>query len=66
VDNSSGVDVFQSTLEKSAEPCHAGFATYQNLVQEVLDELLLEGSRGKQTVKISAQELGDEVAKESV
>lgn len=66
VNNSGGVDVFQSALDKSVETCHGGFATYQNLVQEVLDKLLLEGSRGEQTVEISAQELGDEVAKESV
>jgi len=35
--------------------------TTQNLVKEVLDELLLEGSRCKQTVEIGAEELGDKV-----
>lgn len=37
-------------------------ATYENLVEEVLDKLLLERSRGEQTVEISAEEFGDEVA----
>jgi hypothetical protein len=66
VDDSGGVDVFQSALGKLADPCHCRFATYQDLVQEVLNKLLLEGSRGEQTVEIGAQELGDKVAKESV
>ena len=66
VDHTGGVDIFQSALEESAEPCQPGFATYQNLVQEILDELFLEGSRGEQTVEIGAQEFGDEVADESV
>ena len=39
-----------------------GGATHENLVQEVLDELLLERSRGEQTVKVGAEEFGDEVA----
>jgi hypothetical protein len=38
------------------------FATYQNLVKEVLDELLLQRSGGKEAVKIGSEELGDEVA----
>ena len=37
-------------------------ATYQNLVEEVLNKLLLERSRGEQTVEISAEEFRDEVA----
>jgi|FreactcultuFSWF8_1027224.scaffolds.fasta_scaffold00132_10 hypothetical protein len=37
--------------------------THQNLVEEVLDELLLERSRGQEAVEIGAQELGDEIAK---
>ena len=34
----------------------------ENLVQEVLYELLLKWSGGKETVEISAEELGNEVA----
>ena len=36
--------------------------TYQNLVQEVLDELLLEWSRRKQSVKVGSKKLRDKVA----
>ena len=35
--------------------------TYQDLIKEVLDELLLEGSGSKQTVKIGSEELGNEI-----
>ena len=35
---------------------------YQDLIQEVLDELLLEWSRSQQTMQIGTKELGDEVA----
>jgi hypothetical protein len=38
------------------------FATHQNLVEEVLDELLLQRSGGKQAVEIGSEELGDKVA----
>ena len=38
-----------------------GLPTYQDLVQKVLDELLLQRSRSQQSVEVSAQELGDEV-----
>ena len=38
-------------------------ATYQNLVKEVLNKLLLERSRSKQAMEISAEEFGDEVAR---
>lgn len=37
-------------------------STYQDLVQEVLDKLLLERSRGEQSVEISSQKFGDKVA----
>ena len=47
MDDTGGVDILQST---------------ENLVQEVLYELLLKRSGGKETVEISAEELGDEVA----
>lgn len=36
---------------------------YQNLIQEILNELLLKGSRGQQTVQICAKKLSDEVAR---
>jgi hypothetical protein len=36
-------------------------STYQNLIEEVLDELLLERSRGEQAVEISSEELCDKV-----
>jgi hypothetical protein len=35
--------------------------TTEDLVEEVLDELLLKRSRGKQSVEISTEKLGDEV-----
>lgn len=41
------------------------FATYQNLVKEVLDELLLQRPGGEETVKIGSEELGDEVTEKS-
>lgn len=37
------------------------FATHQNLIKEVLDELLLQWPGGKETVEIGPKELGDEV-----
>lgn len=40
--------------------------TNQNLVEEVLDELLLERSRGQEAVEIGAQKLGDKIAKSGV
>lgn len=43
-----------------------GFAvwlfTYEDLVEEVLDELLLERSRGQEAVEVGTQELSHEVA----
>jgi len=42
VDDTSGVDVFQATLQMSAEyPRGLQIITYQDLVEKVLDELLL-------------------------
>lgn len=66
VDDTSRVDVFQSSLEtRSVMFLYAEQLgrTHQNLVEEVLDELLLERSRGQEAVEIGAQELGDEIAK---
>jgi hypothetical protein len=36
--------------------------TYQNLVEEILDELLFERARGEQAVQIGPKEFGDEIA----
>ena len=35
---------------------------YKDLVEEVLDELLLERARGKQSVEVGSEELGNKVA----
>lgn len=35
---------------------------YQDLIEEILDELLLQGPRGEETVKISTKKLSDKVA----
>ena len=48
----------ESAGYRNRNPC----ATYQNLVKEILDELLLQRSGGKQAVKICSEQLGDEVA----
>ena len=60
--DTGGVDVFQTTLLLSVL-CNnlPRESTYQDLVEEVLDELLLEGSRGKETVQIGAQQFGDKI-----
>ena len=64
--NASGMYVFQATLEKqlvSLLICHAERTiAYQDLVQEVLDELLLQWPRSEQTVKIGTKQLRHEVA----
>jgi hypothetical protein len=39
-----------------------GLGTYQNLVEEVLNELLLQRSRCEQAVEIGSEQLGDEIA----
>lgn len=36
--------------------------TYEDLVEEVLDELLLQWARGQEAVEICPEELSDEVA----
>lgn len=36
--------------------------TYEDLVEEVLDELLLERARSQEAVEIGSEELGDEIA----
>lgn len=35
--------------------------THQYLIEEVLDELLFEGPRGQEAVKVSSEEFGDKV-----
>ena len=35
---------------------------YQNLVEEILNELLLKRSRGEETVQVSTKKLSNEVA----
>jgi hypothetical protein len=40
----------------------AACATYEDLVKEVLDELLLERPGGEQAMQVCAEQLGDEVA----
>jgi hypothetical protein len=35
---------------------------YQNLIEEILDELLLQRAGGEQSVQVSPEELGDEVS----
>lgn len=47
VNNTRGVDVFETTLLGSVDFLRPKIATYENLVEEVLDELLLERSRGE-------------------
>ena len=39
--------------------CLGGKGAHQNLVEEVLNELLLQWSRGEEPVEIGAQQLGD-------
>ena len=40
----------------------ANRTTYKNLVEEVLNELLFQRSRGQQSVEISPEELSHEVS----
>jgi len=39
-------------------------SAYQNLVEKVLNELLLQRSRSEKAVKVGSKQLGDEVAAE--
>ena len=65
--NASGMYVFQATLEKqmvSLLICHAERTiAYQDLVQEVLDELLLQWPRSEQTVKIGTKKFCNKISK---
>lgn len=66
VDHTSGVNIFQATLSSRQWPYAnnriSPKSTYQNLVKEILNKLLLEGSRSQKAVEISSEELGDEIA----
>lgn len=44
---------------------YASVHTYQNLIEEVLNELFLERSGSEQTVEIGSEQLCDEVASQS-
>lgn len=64
MDDTGRVHILQTTLlAVSLAVLESSFSrlTDQNLVEEVLDELLLQWPRGEQAVKISAEQLGDEV-----
>lgn len=62
----SGMDVFQPALHRSVfvllDLPLSWVLAYQDLIEEVLDELLFQRSRGQKAVKVSTQELSDEVA----
>jgi hypothetical protein len=64
VDDTGRVDVFETTLGGVNMLLKGAVRkdTYEDLVQEVLDELLLQRARGEQTVEICAKELGHKVA----
>jgi hypothetical protein len=53
---------FRPRFESQPSTYIPGFATHQDLVEEVLDELLLQRSGGEQAVEISSEQLRDEVA----
>jgi len=63
--DAGGMHIFQPTLV-SVNDCHDGdqkqdWSTYHDLVEEVLDELLLQGPGGQQAMQIGTEKLGDEV-----
>ena len=78
VDDAGRVDVFQSALHGCVSwlsygahvACRMGKCgggedgdlAYHDLIQEVLDELRLEGARSEEAVEIRAEELSDEIA----
>jgi hypothetical protein len=62
MNNAGRVDVFETTLSRSARPCGKWNSTNEDLIEEILNELLLKRTRGEQTVKIGTKKLGDEVA----
>ena len=64
VDNASRMYVFQTPLYSVRLSRHnvTYCGTYENLVEKILDELLLERSRGQETVEVGAKELGHKVS----
>ena len=67
------VDVFQAALHATSVstnrvkgPSRLGVCTNHDLVQEVLDELLLEGARGEKPVEIGAEQFSDKVAADHI
>lgn len=64
MDNTSRMDVFQATLQirLALEVARCIADAYKDLVQEVLYELLLENSRGEETLQVSAQKVCNKVA----
>lgn len=64
VDHSGGMNIFKAPLLSSAAAVGVGaIVTYQDLIEEVLDELLFQRSRGQEAMKISAQEFGHEITR---
>jgi len=62
VDDTCRVDIFQAALLSVSLRLGVTWdGIYEDLVEEVLDELLLERSGCEQSVEISAEQFGDEV-----
>ena len=58
MDDTSGVDVFETTLRTrvlASGYCAVNQAPHQYLIEEVLDELLLKRSGCEETVKIRSE-----------
>ena len=65
MDNSSGVHVFETALTENNDQDREGedrTITYEDLIEEVLNELLFERTRSQQAMQVSSEELCDEVA----
>jgi hypothetical protein len=68
VDNTCRVHIFQATLVtnrvsgESYRRATSVSLAYHDLIEEVLNELLLQGPRSQEAVQISAQKLCDKVA----
>ena len=66
VDNTSRMYIFESALVGIRGDERGKIKTYQDLVKEVLDELFFEWPRCKETMKIGAKQLGDEISGTSI
>ena len=66
MDDTRRVDVLEPALKIARDQgviaVLDGTATYEDLVEEVLDELLLEGARSEQSMQVGSEELGDKIA----